>query len=175
MPVKNILILHGWESNPREHWYQKAKEKFENDGYKVFTPEMPGAYFPKKEEWLKIIESYHPDKEWVLIGHSLGGVAILKYLENANTQVSKTILIATPNDAMHFGALEHFFGDGFDFRKIKKNCPKFDLIYEDNDPAVPLEHGKKFAKDLGCKIHIVKGYVHMGKIDLKLLEKLIEK
>lgn len=173
--IKNILIIHGWESNPDEHWYQGAKASFEKQGFKVFVPEMPGGYFPKLDKWLEIITNLNPDESWALIGHSLGGVAILKYLEKSSQKIGQVILIATPSDAMNMGAITNFFENGFDFTKIKSKCSKFDLIYEDNDVVVPLEHCFKFENTLKCPTHILKGYSHVRHIDLELLSSLIVK
>jgi predicted alpha/beta hydrolase family esterase len=174
MTNKTILILHGWESNPREHWYKSAKEKFEKMGYTVYTPELPGAYFPKLAQWIEIIASFHPNENWILIGHSLGGVACLKYLENCDTKVGQTIILASPFDTVNLGAINNFFEADFNFKKIRENCAKFDAIYEDNDPAVPLNHGQKFAEKLNCKLTIVKGYTHLGTMDINILENIIK-
>ncbi len=76
---------------------------------------------------------------------------------------------------MNFGAIANFFDNGFNFEKIKQNCPKFALIYEDNDPAVPLEHGRELAKNLNCQLNIINGFIHMGKVDLNLLSSMISK
>lgn len=172
--IHNILILHGWQSKPEHHWFLKAKENFEKKGYKVFVPKMPGGYFPKKEEWLEIIKSYNPDESWVLIGHSLGGVAILRYLESAQKPVGKVILISTPFHQMDFEALNGFFNKEIDLEKLKSKVQKIELIYEKDDPVVPFDHGKRYAEKFGCDLCAIDGYLHMHEIDLKLLEKMIE-
>ena len=170
---KNILIIHGFESNSREHWFLAAREKFEKEGYKVFVPDMPGTFFPKKDEWVKKIGSFNPDENWILIGHSLGGNAILRYLEIVNRKVAKVILMATPFEPMKFGAIENFFGDEFDWKKIKSNSGKIIVVNEDLDPVVPLEHGKQLSQCLNCQFIIQPGYTHFDKINLDFLEKLI--
>jgi predicted alpha/beta hydrolase family esterase len=170
---KKILILHGWNATPENHWFTKARDQWQKEGWQVEVPALPGNYFPQKEEWLKIIEKYEPDENWILLGHSLGGVAILRYLEKASKKIKQAILIATPYDAMKFGALQNFFDGGFDWEKIKANCPKFDLVYQDEDLAVPVEHGQKYAQALGGKIHILPGYNHFQSIDLEFLRGLI--
>jgi len=172
--LSKILILHGWNASPKEHWFPEARERFEKVGFRVESPELPGNYFPKKEEWVRIIESFKPDENWVLIGHSLGGVAILRYLEKAPGKIKQVILVATPYDAMKFGAIDNFFAGGFDWPKIKANSPQFDLVYEADDMAVPLKHGQKYAKKLGGKLHVLPGFDHFQKIDLDFLEKLIK-
>lgn len=171
--VKNILILHGWNATIEDHWFLKAKEKWEKKGFKVFVPQLPGNYFPKKEEWLKVIESFNPDESWILVGHSLGGVVILKYLEEASEPIAKAILVATPFASMHFGALDNFFDGGFKWELVKSKCPKFEIVNEENDPAVPIEHGQKYAKNLDGTLHTTSGYTHFHNIDLDLLEKML--
>lgn len=171
--VKNILIIHGWNAAPQDHWFMTAKEKWEKKGLKVHVPKMPGDYFPKLDQWLKTIEDFAPDQTWILIGHSLGGVAILKYLEGTDRAIAKAILIATPLTPMHFGALDNFFEGGFKWEHIKTKCSKLEIVNEDNDPAIPLEHGQKIAQNLSGNLHIVRGYTHFDKIDLNILEELV--
>lgn len=171
---KNILILHGWESNSREHWFLKAKEKFEGIGYKVIVPDMPGAYFPKKDEWVKIIKDLKPDEKWILIGHSLGGVAILRYLEIAKKPVSKAMLIATPFDQMKFNPIANFFDKDFNWKKIQQNANKIIIVNEDEDPVVPLDHGIKYSQKLKSEFIIKKGCTHCDFLDMNWLEKIIE-
>lgn len=172
--LKNkILILHGWEGDPNLYWIPQAKQRFEEKGYEVHAPQMPGGYFPKKEEWLKIIEGFRPNENWILIGHSLGGVTILKYLEITSIKIARAILIATPFEPMKFTPIANFFEGGFDWEKIKKNCSNFIVLNESDDSVVPLSHGEKLAKALRVKLNIVPGYSHFHNMDLDYLEKII--
>jgi len=171
---RKILILHGWNASAGDHWFPKAKEMFEKEGLEAYTPEMPGGYFPKKEEWLKIISELNPDENWILIGHSLGGAAILRHLEETAQPISQAILIATPYEPMQFKPIEDFFKTPFDWQKIRKNCQKFDIVNESNDSIISVDYGQKFAKNLKGKLHILPGYSHFHTIDLDFLKGLIE-
>ncbi|MBM2821059.1 MAG: YdeN-like protein [Candidatus Berkelbacteria bacterium] len=170
---KNILILHGWEGDPNLYWIPKAKKMFEEMGFRVFTPKMPGDYFPQKEEWLKVIKDLKPDKTWILIGHSLGGVAILNYLEQTSEPISQAILIATPFEPMKFTPIANFFENGFDWEKIRKNCQNTIVLNEIDDSIVPLEHGQKLAAALKVQLHQIPGGTHFHNIDLELLKGLM--
>jgi len=170
-----ILILHGWEGNPNLYWFPLAKKRFEEIGFEVHVPEMPGGYFPKKDEWLKVIDGLNVDENWILIGHSLGGVAILKFLETASKPIAKAILIATPVEPMKFLPISNFFGEGFNWPKIKQNCSNFVVLNENADSVVPVSHGEQLAEALGIKLNVVSGYSHFHKIDLDFLEKLLVK
>ncbi len=173
--MKNkILILHGWNASAREHWFPKAKEFFQKEGYHVEVPTLPGNYFPKKDEWLKVIENIVKEDGWILIGHSMGGVAILRFLEKSPYKAKQAILVATPFEPMSFKPIENFFDAPFDWQKIKQNCPKFDVINESDDPAVPFEHGKNFAKHLEGEFHQQIGFSHFHSFDLEFLKGLIQ-
>ncbi len=178
--AKRVLIIHGWESNSKEHWFLEEKERLEKLTYEVVVPDMPNALHPQKEEWLKVIEDFHPDENSILIGHSLGGVAILRYLEEAVNKVGKCIFIATPirklkKEDYNFGPTYNFFKPDIDYRKIKQNCKEFIIINQTNDPWVPLQHGKDLANFINAELVIVNGNDHFDKIDFELLEKYILK
>lgn len=174
---KRILIIHGWESNSREHWFQKAKERWEKLGCKVEVPDMPNTFYPKKEEWIKVIEDFRPGQNSILIGHSLGGTIVLRYLEEAKKKVGRSILIATPIRQLEadydFGPIDNFFEPGFDWEKIKRNCKEFIIINQTKDDWVPLQHGKDLGRFVGGELVIVKGNNHFDTIDFSLLEKYI--
>lgn len=170
---KKILVLHGWNSNSREGWFPLVKNEFEPLGYNVIIPDLPGNYFPEYEGWLKAIDDSKPDENSVLIGHSLGGVAILKYLERVEVPVKQVVLAATPIECMHFDQISHFFKEDFNWKKIRENADKINLIYETDDPLVPLEHGQKLADKLDAHLTVLPGGMHLFVLDVKILEKII--
>ena len=175
---KRVLIIHGWESNSREHWFLEEKARLEKLNFQVIVPDMPNTFHPKKEEWIKVIENFAPDKNSILIGHSLGGVAILRYLEKINKRIPKCILIATPirklkSSDYDFRPIDHFFEPDFNWKKIKQNCKDFVIINQTKDPWVPLQHGRDLADYVNGKLKIVEGDDHFDTIDFFMLEKYI--
>ena len=105
-----------------------------------------------------------------LIGHSRGGVAILRWLESQENdkKVRKVILVATnsgflkdwliPSETNHGFYTE----DGYDFEKIKKHCTDFTVIHSKDDQWVPFKDGEKNAKDLNAKFIIFEDKNHFG-------------
>lgn len=173
IPQKRVLIIHGWESNSKEHWFLEERERLEKIGYGVTVPDMPSIFHPKQEEWVQIIKDFNPDKNSILIGHSLGGVAILRYLEEMVNRVGKCILIATPIRKLKFKEIEGFFEPDFNWKKIKGSSEKFVVLNQTEDPWVNLQHGKDLAKHLGVGLILIEGNDHFDQIDFSLLEKNI--
>jgi hypothetical protein len=173
--TKRVLIIHGWESNSREHFFLEEKERIEKLGYEVAVPDMPDTLHPKQDEWVQVIKDFNPDENSILIGHSLGGVAVLRYLEKATNKTGKCILIATPIRKLGPGyeGTENFLEKDFDWNKIKENAKKFVVFNQTEDPAIPLQQGKDLAKYLDAELVVVKGNDHFDKIDFNLLEKYI--
>lgn len=172
---KRILIIHGWESNSKEHWFQEAKAGLEKLNYKVLAPDMPNAFSPKKEEWVKIIEDFNPDENSILIGHSLGGTAILRYLEKAAGRAGQCIFIATPIRKTEYEEINNFFEPDFDWKKIKENSDKFAVLNQKGDMTVNYREGKELAGHLKAEFILIEGNDHFDKIDFSLLEKIILK
>ncbi len=80
--MKRVIIIHGWEGKPESNWFPWLRNELEKRGVKVEVPEMPDTDHPKESEWVphlaNIIDT--PDEHTVLVGHSLGGITILRYL-----------------------------------------------------------------------------------------------
>jgi len=174
-----ILIIHGWESNSKEHWFLEEKERLEKLGHMVTVPDMPDSLYPKKDAWVDVIANFAPKDDSILIGHSLGGIAVLRYLEG-DVKIPKCILIATPirkllRDDYDFGPVENFLEPDFNWEKIKQNCKEFVVMNQVDDEWVPLQHGKDLAGYVEGKFEIVEGNNHFDTINFDLLEKYIFK
>jgi len=138
-------LIHGWEGYPENCWFPWLKKQLEEKKFKVEVPEMPDTDHPKIEAWVnKLKEIVIPDEETILIGHSIGCQAILRYLENINTKVKAAILVA-PWMTLKEGSWEDdeekeialpWEETPIDFNKVKQHCSNFTLVYSTNDPCV---------------------------------------
>lgn len=104
---------------------------------------MPTPEAPLWEEWVEEISRHvnrNPEDELFLVGHSLGTPAILKYLENAptNVKISGAVLVSGPCSKTDNRSLDNFLETPFNFRTIKSKCSIFTIIHGDDDPYVPL-------------------------------------
>ncbi len=111
--------------------------------YDVRYPEMPDADSPEYEAWKGRIarELAALDGEVILVGHSLGGSILLKYLseENAERPVAGLFLIAAPYwGAEDWGGSEYALRDDF-ASKLPSELPVF-LYHSRDDEVVPFAH-----------------------------------
>ncbi|MED7634188.1 UNVERIFIED_CONTAM: serine hydrolase family protein, partial [Lactobacillus paragasseri] len=127
------------------------------------TPDMPVC-----DEWVAEIarvverESGKGD-EIILVGHSLGVCAILRYLEGAMSDVALegAVLVSGPFESIGKSKIENFLDRPFDFAKIKPKIGKVAIIHGDNDPNVPPAHAEKFAEVFGVPVTWVANGGHL--------------
>lgn len=167
--MKRVLIVHTWDSYPKDHWYEEEKNILEDKGYEVFVPTLPGGRWPKLAEWLKIIESLKPDENTILIGHSLGPAAIFRYLEKNDQKVGTIISIAGFVRSLGLKETDNFVEAPFDWDIIRRNTNKIISIAQQNDPYVPIEESKEIANRTGGEFILVEGANHFDKMDLNLI------
>ena len=119
--MKKVVIIHCWEGYPNYCWYPDTKKELESKGYQVIVPDMPETDFPKLNGWLsKLREVVEETNENVyLIGHSLGCITILRYLESLkeNEKVGGAILVAGFTDNLEYKEIKSFFEAPIDFEK----------------------------------------------------------
>lgn len=164
--MKRAIIVHCWGGNSNYAWYPWAKTELEKIGYVVYVPNMPDSDSPKLATWLPHLKQVigESDEELVLIGHSIGTVTIMRYLESLkSSQVGKVILVAGFTDQLGFSELENFFETRLEFDNIKsKSKNGFAIIQSDNDPFVSEQYGTRLQEELSAKLTIKPGAKHMS-------------
>jgi hypothetical protein len=159
------------------------KSELEAKGFSVSVPAMPSPDAPRAGEWIAAIEKEVGDagKDCILVGHSLGCTAILRYLGRTEGKVAGAVFVAGFAGKLggEFSVLDNFFEKPFDFAAVKKVCPKFVAIFSDNDPYVPLSQEKIFRKRLGAKTMVLHARGHFssseGTVELpEALEAVLE-
>jgi predicted alpha/beta hydrolase family esterase len=164
----NIIILHGWAGTPRGSWRGWLADQLTVSGsqFIVLCPELPNADHPKQDEWIAKIKEVAEkfDDEIMLIGHSLGAVAILRLLETLENQerIKAAILICGFTNNLGIEEIKDFFKNEFDWDKIRKGAEKFVIINSDNDPYMKIEEGKILHEKLGGELIIEHNAGHIN-------------
>lgn len=133
------------------------------------APILPNADDPKVNEWLNELEKTHPNKNSILIGHSRGGTAILRWLEKqpVNVKVKKVILVATNSGSSEKrdktkNNKGFYTKRSYNFDKIKSHCDNFVVLHSKDDGWVPFSAGEENAIGLNAKFLKFKDRGHFG-------------
>jgi predicted alpha/beta hydrolase family esterase len=102
-----------------------------------------------------------------LVGHSLGVITILRYLESLpeDVKIGGAILVAGFPEPIGFKELDSFFRIPLDYEKVKKSAKMIIAIHSDNDPFVPIENGYLLRDKLGAELVIIPKSGHLNEGD----------
>ncbi len=167
---KRVFFIHGWEGSPEEGWRPWLREQLEAKGFMVINLSMPDANHPQMGEWVATLSDAvgEPDKDCYFVGHSLGCITILRYLESLpeGKKVSGALLVAAFTEDLGINEIKNFFTKAINWEKIKRHCDNFTILLSDNDKYVPLSYGDIFKKKLNAKIVIKRNMGHFNGDDV---------
>lgn len=170
--MKRAVIVHGYKGTPDTNWKPWLKTELEKAGISTAIPEMPNTQHPQVQEWVQMLsDTVGPsDKDDViLIGHSLGCITILKYLEQvpSNLLVNACVFVAgfaKPFDGYKNGH-DSFFENELDWAEIRTHCTNFIVLHSTDDPNVPFSESQEFVKHLNARVTLVNGMGHFSSAD----------
>jgi len=165
--MSEVLIFHGTGGSPEGNWFPWLKGELEQKSCQVFVPQFPHPKDHHLQDWLEVLKAFesHINDETILVGHSLGGLFLLRVLERLEKPVKAAFLVAAPigvKPILYFDSDEKFSGFEFDWDKIKKGASNFTVYHSDNDPYVSLGNGEELAKHLGVNLSFVPQAGHIN-------------
>jgi len=125
-------------------------------GVEVEVLTMPNTNKPTYHEWLSYLQTQiiGPYEDSYLVGHSLGCITIVQYLNNfkADVKIGGAILVAGFISPIHFKELDGFFEVPLDEAKIRNSVKRIVAINSDNDPHIPYSQAEEIEKRLGAEL-----------------------
>lgn len=138
------------ESLTHKDW----KDNLESDlpDFEVIYPKMPNSKNAKYKEWKIWFEKIIPfiKENVILVGHSLGGIFLAKYLsENIFPKnIDSLHLVAAPYDTEVIKESLADFSLNFDVSNLSEKIEKIFLYQSKDDTAVAYEDVQKYKRDL---------------------------
>ncbi|HTE28204.1 alpha/beta hydrolase [Flavitalea sp.] len=163
-----VLFLHSAGPQHDEEGSAKLikyiKDNLSTD-YQIIAPIMPHPEDPDYKSWKLFLKEIFKimDDDMILIGHSLGGSVLLKFLseEKPPQRIKSLYLVAVP-----FWGLEDWEVDEFqlteDFAENLPPIPSINIYHSKDDEIVSPHHAERYAAELpGAVYHELNGYGHV--------------
>ncbi|MCX5196660.1 alpha/beta hydrolase [Streptomyces sp. NBC_00249] len=158
--MSRIVIAHGYGMAPSEHWYPSVAEEFSGEGHEVRVPAFSESAAPDAGVWLKELAVQTEGASaggTVLVGHSLGGVNVLRLLQRHDTAAegafAGVVFVASMSGEVGYDALAPFFSPEFDWARIRGAAREFRVLHAADDPVTGVrtpEHIMRFVRELGA-------------------------
>lgn len=162
----------------KNDWKNTLGGKLGGD-FEVLVPKMPNVTNARYSEWKIWLERIIAllNKDVILIGHSLGGIFLTKYLSENSfpKKILATFLVAAPFDDANSDESLAEFKLPASLSRLAEQGGSIFLFQSEDDPIVPLEQLGKYKKALpNAKPVIFKDRGHFKQETLPEIVELIK-
>jgi uncharacterized protein len=172
-PLASVIVIHGFDGNPDDSWKPWLRQELLARHVALAMPQMPEPATPKLFDWLKTIDTLVESavEPIILVGHSLGGTAVLRYVESTPSKpILACISLAgvvdpAPYDQEAYPFRESFFETPIDLARVRTNVGHLIGIYSRDDTDVAFDQAEKFQQEGSAELLDVDGYGHFSEED----------
>jgi predicted alpha/beta hydrolase family esterase len=137
-------------------WKRRLGETM-GPGYRVVAPQMPNAQNARYAEWKIWFEKVLAllDDGVILVGHSLGGIFLAKYLAETDCPraIRATFLVAAPYQPEGEPGLADFVLPA-DLRRLSEQGGTVFLYHSQDDPVVPFADLERYRSALPDDVRV---------------------
>ncbi len=156
-----MIIPGNGNADISQFWYPYVKMELEKLGVEVIAKNMPDPDLARKEFWLPFIEEQiHGDEQTILIGHSSGAVAILRYLETHKIEGAAIIGVCYTDLGDEKEKVSGYYDDPWQWEKIKQNAKWIVEFAAINDPYIPIDEARYVRDHINPDYHEYIGRGH---------------
>ncbi|WP_369308686.1 RBBP9/YdeN family alpha/beta hydrolase [Providencia rettgeri] len=165
LPLQNkkFVIIHGYTASPAKNWFPWLQSQLEALGAQVNVPEMPDALSPDPEKWQQRLQNlpFDIDEATILIGHSLGCVTALRFLQNKAQVVNGYILVSGFDEEQQtLPELRSHTLTPINYTSLIKIADKRISIISSNDEIVSPQSSKALAEALKTQVMVEENAGH---------------
>ncbi|MDB5265178.1 MAG: esterase [Parcubacteria group bacterium] len=173
--MKAIILPGNGGGSPEDNWSPYIERELVNLGIAVINTQFPDAELARKEYWLPFLKELEADENTVLIGHSSGAVAAMRYAET--NKVLGSVLVAPSITDLGYETekASHYFDDPWDWTAIRNNQQFILQFASIDDPYIPLPQAHEIHKELKTEYYEFADRGHFGQPELPELVDALKK
>lgn len=155
MSNPNVILIHGnGGATIEDIWFPDVKDKLEAAGLEVVTQTMPDNYRARSFKWLPFIENeLGANESSIIIGHSSGAVAAMRYAETHRTFGSVLVGASHTDLGIRSERMSGYFDEPWDWDAIKANQDWIGQFASPDDPYIPVEEPRHIHTQLDTEYH----------------------
>lgn len=150
-----IIMIHGNGGCTSDmHWYMSADKCFREKGFEVIRRDMPDNEVAHEHIWIPFIrDELGADEQSVLIGHSSGSIAAMRFAEQY--PVSGLVLVGSyyTDLGMENEKAGGWFDRPWQWKRIREQQKWIIQFASVDDPWIPIEEARHIRDQLATEYY----------------------
>jgi predicted alpha/beta hydrolase family esterase len=189
-PTVIICPGNGCNNIRQSNWYGKLHKELTKRKIPCVCENFPDPLNARRDRWIPfirtLVEKHAKDNHVILVGHSSGSQATLRYTElypvTASVLVSATYTDLGDASERASGYYPQATSNGgesnpYQFDLMKTNCPTWHQFHSNDDPFIPLHEAERIRDGLGLSsdtYHMLPGRSHFFEFSPELLQVVLD-
>lgn len=162
--IKIILIPGNGNCSIHDNWYQSVGTNLKSHGFNVILREFPDRELARQEYWIPFLhDDLNANEHTILIGHSSGAVAAMRYAEKYPILGSVIVSAYHTDLGMETEKFSGYFSEIWNWDKIRANQKFISVIASQDDPWIPITEPRYIQSKLECEYHEFTNQGHFGR------------
>ena len=151
--IKAILIPGNGDSSPQDNWLPYVKAELEKRGLTVLAPQFPDTPLAREKYWIPFLKQLGADESTILIGHSTGAIAAMRFAEN--NKILGSVLVGSYHSdlGMETEKLSGYFDRPWNWEAIKQNQSFIIQFASTDDQWIPIAEARAVHKNLNTEYY----------------------
>lgn len=146
--MKRVVLLHGnGDGRGTDNWFPYIKTGLEKLGIACEAPDLPDPVLARANYWLPYFkDTLKLGSDDLVVGHSSGALAILKYAEE--NRIEASVLVGTYHTDLGYDdeRTSGYFDTPWQWDKIKAHQKWTAIFASTDDPYIPISE-PRFIRD----------------------------
>jgi pimeloyl-ACP methyl ester carboxylesterase len=147
---KAILIHGNGGCTAADIWLPWVERELAAAGLDVINRTFPDNVKARARYWLPFLEELGADDQTILIGHSSGAVAAMRYAETHRLLGSVLVGVCHTDLGDAFEAASGYYGAPWQWDRIRNNQRWIGIYQSSDDPLIPVAEARFVAAQLRC-------------------------
>jgi len=147
---KAILIHGNGGCTAGDIWLPWVERELSAAGLDVINRTFPDNVKARARYWLPFIEELGADDQTILIGHSSGAVAAMRYAETHRLLGSVLVGVCHTDLGDAFEAASGYYDAPWQWDRIRNNQRWIGIYQSSDDPLIPVAEARFVASQLKC-------------------------
>jgi predicted alpha/beta hydrolase family esterase len=148
--VKAILIHGNGGCTAGDIWLPWVERELRALGLDVINHTFPDNIKARASVWLPHLEALDADEQTILIGHSSGAVAAMRYAETHRLLGSILVSVCHTDLGDAFERASGYYDAAWQWQRIRDHQQWIAIYHSSDDPNIPIAESRFVAAQLRC-------------------------